>query len=448
MAKQILFGITPTTPEEFSTYLNSISRLAIYEPTAGDKIADPTMYKLYLDKLLSDHSVANAAKVTLSLIPYTFLDQLVYKMDKRKIITFFQMFKPYLVKGGLGKKEVVKQIRGTIDGNPKYEYITKSYVIQWVNGMWRSENVWDMVRREIKNNPYRFTFQQPCMTPDNVSEVKAIAESINLRTDGKSKRDICTSLTDFIEKRPECNLDETDPYSMDTMNEIPPYRRYKIGNQCFDLFSLVSSIQSGSTTNPFTRDKLPVDDIMERYNNVTKLVISKSSLVEDVRNSSILSLEGMQKQKFTHVLTKMRYPISMDSFFRADESIMDKIFNDFINFQIIPISNQEKIAYETSDNKHYAIIDIMYRIANHTDNENTPTIIQAMEIALNDNVPNINVRRGRVDDDDERNVRQRIGGKYGRSRRSTRKKSRSKRITRKKSTISTRKKSKRSTRKK
>ena len=148
---------------------------------------------------------------------------------------------------------------------------------------------------------------------------------------------------------------------METMSEIPPYRRYKIGNHCFDLFSLASSIKSGATANPYTRENLPVDDIMDHFGIISKLMTTKSSLIDDVRNSSILSKEGIQKQKFTQVLTKMRYPISMDAFFKADDHIMDKIFDDFINFRIIPITNQDRIAFQTSDNKHYTIIDIMSR---------------------------------------------------------------------------------------
>ena len=126
----------------------------------------------------------------------------------------------------------------------------------------------------------------------------------------------------------------------------------------------------------------------------------------------------------------------MDAFFQANGSIMDKIFNDFLNFEVIPILNQEKLVYQSSENKHYAIIDIMFRIINNAENEDTPSIVQAMEIALNDNVPNINIRRGRdgEDEDNERDVRQRVGGRYRSRRKDSRKKSKiTKRNSRKKS---------------
>ena len=243
----------------------------------------------------------------LDFIQSMFKRQHEHKIDEMRVIAYFRKLISYITKAELSPDDIVEFIYLHLSEDPlrdkNNKRINKAYVRKWVNKLWKLDYYWKTVSRGIKSNRYEFIFQQPCINPGNVSEVIEIAKSINLPTNGKTKRDICTSLTDFIDQQPDCNLEETDPYSMEPINEIPPYRRYRIGNHCFDLFSLASSIDSGVTTNPYTRKELPVNDIRDHFKRITKLAISKNTLIDDVRNTSLndFTKDRLQKQKFTQV---------------------------------------------------------------------------------------------------------------------------------------------------
>ena len=101
---------------------------------------------------------------------------------------------------------------------------------------------------------------------------------------------------------------------------------------------------------------------------------------------------------------EVKYPPSSEDFLKSDDEILDKIWNDLTEFDVLPILNAEKKRYSectTRDEKITSIIRTIERLFSLPNDGYTSTREQAVELALNDNIRMRNKRRRDDDDSSE-----------------------------------------------
>jgi len=286
---------------------------------------------------------------------------------------------------------------------------------------------WDVLRENIVGKSLNFVWEQFCKTfgSTDVQKYRQLAKEFDIPgAEHMNKAQLCGALNDlqnaYIQPEAEtCNLDETDSWSLDALRDIPPYRRFKIGHQCFDLLSLKSAIDHGITENPITRQPLPTSQIDAAYDRLSKMMIKKDDFLERVRSTPILSQTAMMSQMLGHIWSKLDYPVSAEDFLKSSDDDLMAMWNEMICYQVLPIASMTR-AFMESRNKHASMLNILSRIVDMPVDEYTTTRHRAIEMALNNNIKSTSRRRRRDDEVDEENVSQRRRLEGGRTRKYTR----------------------------
>ncbi len=235
-------------------------------------------------------------------------------------------------------------------------------------------------------------------------------------------RQLCAGLAKVNISNHDCSLEDSDPWSMEAMSDIPRHRWYKIDKHCFDIESLHEAIKRGETTNPFTRAELPVQDILARYNAINTYYNPKKKVASYLENVPMLTREHLRSQTLGTIWSHFRYPIPVSSFLTANEKELDDCIEAMQSYSAIPLSQNEVERYLTAGNrdaKFAVLLQILQRLVSLPRTENTATIEQAIEMALQDSItvdgPIPRRRRSSVTQD-ERNVRPRLSGGWRRHR--------------------------------
>lgn len=262
---------------------------------------------------------------------------------------------------------------------------------------------WSSLRTQVKSQSsiFKYTWDQFCSIfgSQDVEKYRKLASELNIPGASKmNKAQLCTALNNIKSKYLQdeamnCALDDVDPWTMDSINDIPPYRRYRIGENCFDIVSLMDSIEKGQTSNPFNRQELPVADIIDKFSKIQKMLKSRDDFYERVTETPILSHKSILSQKLGQIWSQMKYPTSIDNFLNANEVELDNVVDELSNYDVLNINLQDLTKYKRSSNKHDSLADLMFRITILPLDEHTSTRLLALEIGLNNNIRNRNKRK-------------------------------------------------------
>lgn len=248
---------------------------------------------------------------------------------------------------------------------------------------------WDTVRRKVRTgkNMLTFIWDELCAKPGaDMNELQHIASSLGIEVAGKTKRELCMELA-FIKTKemtaPACDITDADPWTMDSMGDIPPYRRYKVGNRCFDIFSLRTAIENGTTTNPFDRTPLPVDKILQRSQYLDSILQEADTFLENLSQVPI-NHQALLRQRATNLFSRINYAIDISVFLSSTAEQVSKVLRALHDFEVTRITIQEQRAFaaaDSSEKKISVLLDIIERLFS-IDDENRSSRILAVQLSL------------------------------------------------------------------
>lgn len=311
--------------------------------------------------------------------------------------------------------------------------------IKLINKYKDAASPWEIIQENVIGSTAKFVWDTMCgKTSSQISiiELEKLQKYANSHqiNDAKSMnhRQLCAKLANVtFNLTEECDLNDIDPWTMESMSEIPKERWYKIGKNCFDINSLNHAVEQGMTVNPFDRTLLDKHAIKTRYNLLHNTF--RQNKIDAIRAVPTLSKEQYTSQLLATIWGKMKYPLPIPEFLKATENELNNVFESLKNYPVVPLTNQEIEKFRSSSSnrntKLEIIIQILQRLFSLPENEMSTTLSTAIELSLNEN---IRVKRSRDDDEsEERSSQQRrlsdnVGGRKKRkqSTRKSRKKSR------------------------
>ena len=215
----------------------------------------------------------------------------------------------------------------------------------------------------------------------------------------------CKTLKDFYENKikfmitEDCN-NETSMLG-DTVNDILKPFLYKFKDNgkiyCFNILELHEYIEKQSDKNPYTRNNLPVEDIKKEYKKIKKLIIpaafAVTDILDDIKNTPILSREGIIKQNLSNIFSQMNYSKDVTEFmncpiYKFRRSL--KLFKEYGFNDNFTVSQLELFNHEIDNQKRKEIIfNIIISLFNIEDDRKVIRR-QNLESLLNDESLNIN----------------------------------------------------------
>jgi len=262
------------------------------------------------------------------------------------------------------------------------------------------KSLWNVLKGSIIESSSKFLWDTICskrVTQQDVDKLRTWATLHGIpNAETMSGRELCARLANVSLPIDSCGQDDIDPWSQESMHEIPPYRWYKIGNNCFDIQSLHEAVKRGERRNPFDRSPLDVNAIEQRYDLIANTyAINRLQALKEV---PMVTKQQYLTQTLANIWSVFKYPVSIDAFLKASETDLDNVMDSMISFNVIPLTTNEVQRYRNSvgkDKKFDVLVGIMQRILSLPTGELTTTIYAAMELALNEN---IKVRRRRRDE--------------------------------------------------
>jgi hypothetical protein len=318
-------------------------------------------------------------------------------------------------------QEIIDLVNKTFDLTQVPEdWEMRETILTWVNE-YMDNRSWPLLRKKVKSSSSLFTYvwDQFCSTfgSSDIESFREKARELGVTNAAyMNKAQLCNALNllknDFIQREAElCSPDDADPWTMNEMRNIPPYRRYRISGQCYDLLSLAKAVEESKQApvdpvthkrmpalNPFTRQPLPEDDILEKYEHVKKLLLTKDDFFSRIRDTPILSKEQIFSQKIGNVWSKMKYPTSVQNFMSASERDLQNVFDSMYSFDVLKLGKQDVQRFDKSlkpgskETPQEVLVGIMERIVTMNPDEYSTTRVQAMETALNENIESRNQR--------------------------------------------------------
>ena len=166
-----------------------------------------------------------------------------------------------------------------------------------------------------------------------ITELREYAKLMDIDST-QNKRQICVSLAKKWDNISISDCSNTESILGDPIDKILKWRLFKFEDAkkiyCFDLIELYEYIQKGGDTNPFTRNKLPIDIIEKQYEFLQKIVLSSqlsiTNLIEDIKNNPIQTKEIILQQALTNAFQKMHYTGDPNDFLNKP----DKYINLFL----------------------------------------------------------------------------------------------------------------------
>ena len=80
---------------------------------------------------------------------------------------------------------------------------------------------------------------------------------------------------------------------------------------CFNILELKEQIDKGDTRNPYTRNQLPVEEIISQYNNLKKRLVDDrlelTNILEQIKNTDIMSEENIVSLQVTNLSGLLEY---------------------------------------------------------------------------------------------------------------------------------------------
>ena len=157
----------------------------------------------------------------------------------------------------------------------------------------------------VKNKNNFFKWQTICsnLKDKSTNELINLATLQGIQTNNKSKRHICKDLAVAYETQmlttSECHNETSilgDPIELIPK---PLLMTFKDNGKeyCFNIIELIEMINKGDKQNPYTRNKLPVNEIKDKMLVLREILIEdKLSLVnilDEIKNNQIMTKENI-----------------------------------------------------------------------------------------------------------------------------------------------------------
>ena len=192
---------------------------------------------------------------------------------------------------------------------------------------------------KLKNENYFYKWQKLCnsLKDKNLTEIQNIGNIHNIDTKNMSKRQICKSLSHQYDiemlKNPTCYNDTT--ILGDDIKLIPKPLLITIDegkfSYCFNIIELIELINTGNGNNPYTRNKLPIEEIKNKMGILRKILIKdKLSLVnilDEIKNNEIMSKESILKLKIVNLIALLKYTPHINDIVTINSEKINKMFN-------------------------------------------------------------------------------------------------------------------------
>jgi len=225
---------------------------------------------------------------------------------------------------------------------------------------------WKTVKNAITLTKRDFKWQAICADTSSrsVGQLRTALLRLGKKVSpSKTKAEMCLALAENLYYRDPSCADQTS-LKGDSFRDIPSWRIYKIGEQCFDIFSL-EKLES----NPYTRAPLPRNLIVKRLDILRELLEDhggEERLVVRVKNSTILSPETSLARTWTNFVgNHLIYTVSPEVILKSTDSQLDDLVsrllltNEILN---IPSDTSNKIISSSGLPKKIALVDALVEI--------------------------------------------------------------------------------------
>ena len=240
----------------------------------------------------------------------------------------------------------------------------------------------------VKNKDIYYKWQAMCRDSHStdltdLNKLQTLAKLHNVPNTG-SKREICKQLaelyTNNLNSSQNCHNETSilgDPVSL-----IPKPLLIEIlengKNYCFNIIELVEQIRLGDKLNPYTRQKLPLNEITSKFQHLQKILLQDklalTNILDEIQNNQIMTTESIFLLKVTNLLSLLNYTPNIKHVIEmSDEQVTDL-------FELIK-SNSLFDVRGTENKEH--LVDEMLRVLN-IDDVNKQTRRIAFEVYLNE----------------------------------------------------------------
>ena len=244
----------------------------------------------------------------------------------------------------------------------------------------------------IKNKTHYYKWQKMCseVGNKNILELQNLAKLHNISMTGKSKRQLCKDLAisyeNQLSQKLKCN-NETSILG-DPIQLIPKPLLFTVNegdkNYCFNIIELIELINKGNTRNPFTRNKLPLKEITDKFKKLEKILVadkmSLTNILDEIKNNNIMTKESILKLKIINLLAMLRYTPDINKIEKMTKHQIELMFN-YLNQN--PLLQTRRASEARGERTFENLINESIRILQIDDN-NKDTRKTAYEVYLNE----------------------------------------------------------------
>ena len=289
-----------------------------------------------------------------------------YKLGKKNILQYALSQSDYsLIKFLLQNNVVIEQynlefiyVMNDFEINKLFKIYKNKFkknVLKIMNKLSHSKNLykWEIICKDLSNK-----------NTENLIEIINDADIKLQENKSYSKRELCKILAEYFEnenklqKQMLTSCSNTSTISGDLIEDIPTPFLYTIKEfdavYCFNILELIELINNNVnninqhtlnpfTRNPFTRNPLPTGDIIKFFKKLSKNIMENkldlNNIIDTIKYTPLLSRKNIVKLKAINIISKLRYPRSIDYLL----SLSDSQLHNFIT--ILQINNDFDISY-------------------------------------------------------------------------------------------------------
>jgi hypothetical protein len=239
-----------------------------------------------------------------------------------------------------------------------------------------------LLRKSIKEsfNKKEFVWQDVCsqLNKEGIEYLKKIADELLIvDVEGKNKRELCKLISNEMMDAVE-SCEDTNLFG-DELNKLPGWRIYKIKSKCYDILDLKNIIDSGETRNPYTREKLPVEDIKQRIKLLINIkgtgTLDSKNFLKDVKESQIFSKEAYLTQQIVKLYSKFPYMLEPTLVSLAPDEDINQMIEDLFQSntnEVFKVTQQEirNLRVLSGTEKKIKFIELLVRLTEYDNKTN------------------------------------------------------------------------------
>lgn len=284
---------------------------------------------------------------------------------------------------------------GAVYKKKHMKLIISNDIRKYLEDIIEGKNPYKTVRDLVSDKGYYYKWQKLCSTLDNknLEELKSLATIMGVK-EFKNKRDLCKSLSQIYDvkmnKQLSCVNDTSilgDPVNLIpkpllvTIKEVAKNSKGSdiVQSYCFNIMELVELIKGGDTRNPFTRNTLPVEYIMGKYDRLKSILVKDKlaivNILDEIRNNDIMTKDSIHNLVLINIFSKLKYPPPIEMFKSIPDTVLKSLYTE--------INSNPLFTLKIKILNKYTLVDEISRNLNIDDN-NSSTRIAALEIYLNE----------------------------------------------------------------